>query len=229
MNKSPTEIMTLLSEKFNSNFREWQGIKDNKLDKVIFSIFTLNTIAEILNKKKKSVHHDVCIKIFNEIIADTSSSLYLSACAIDKPAKIVLRRVLELGVASIYLWDMPHIVYSWKNHDEDLSFSDMLKHITNQGYIDYFTENEKIDGKVCVIDTKKAQRIYGELSDVVHGKITSFETDLPNKFTFEREDWERFIELVEVVLGMVINSNIVRHGLKKEVLSSFPKSSEVIF
>lgn len=228
MNKSPTEIINMLSDKFNSNFREWQGIQDKKLDKVIISIFTLNTIAEILNEKKSSVHHDVCIKIFSEIIADTSSSLYLSACAIDKPANIVLRRVLELGVASIYLWDMPHVVYSWKNHDEDLSFSDMLKHITNQGYIDYFTENEKIGGKVCVIDMRKAQKIYGQLSDIVHGKITSFETDLPNKFTFESDDWERFIGLAEVVLGMIINSNIVRHKIKKEVLSSFPKSSEVV-
>ena len=69
MNKSPTEIINMLSDKFNSNFREWQGIQDKKLDKVIISIFTLNTIAEILNKKKTSVHHDVCIKIFSEIIA----------------------------------------------------------------------------------------------------------------------------------------------------------------
>ena len=61
MNKSPTEIINMLSDKFNSNFREWQGIQDKKLDKVIISIFTLNTIAEILNKKKTSVHHDVCI------------------------------------------------------------------------------------------------------------------------------------------------------------------------
>ena len=52
MNKSPTEIINMLSDKFNSNFREWQGIQDKKLDKVIISIFTLNTIAEILNKKK---------------------------------------------------------------------------------------------------------------------------------------------------------------------------------
>ena len=218
----------MLSDKFNSNFREWQGIEDKKLDKVVISIFTLNAIAEILNGKKNSVHHDVCIKIFNEIIADTSSSLYLSACAIDKPANIVLRRVLELGVASIYLWDMPHVVYSWKNHDQDLSFSEMLKHITNQGYIDYFTENEGIAGGVSIIDAKKAQRIYGQLSDVVHGKITSFETDLPNKFTFESEDWERFIKLAEIVLSMIINSNIVRHKIKSEILSLFPKSSEVV-
>lgn len=52
MDKSPTEIINMLSDKFNSNFREWQGIQDKKLDKVIISIFTLNTIAEILNKKK---------------------------------------------------------------------------------------------------------------------------------------------------------------------------------
>lgn len=218
----------MLSDKFNSNFRQWQEIPSKRLDKVMTSIFTLNTVAEVLNGKKNSVHQDVCIKIFNEIIADTSSSLYLSACAIDKPANIVLRRILELGVASIYLWDMPHMVYLWKNHDQDLSFSDMLKHINNKGYMDYFKENEKIQGEINVIDANMAQKIYGKLSDVVHGKITSFETDLPNKFTFEYECWERFIGLAEVVLSMIINSNIVRHNIKTEVLVSFPKSSEVI-
>lgn len=68
MNKSPTEIINMLSDKFNSNFREWQGIQDKKLDKVIISIFTLNTIAEILNKKKTSVHHDVCIKFLVRLL-----------------------------------------------------------------------------------------------------------------------------------------------------------------
>ncbi|WFZ83845.1 hypothetical protein NFK79_17190 [Citrobacter freundii] len=228
MNKSPVEIVSLLNEKFSSNFNEWKRIDEKNVDKIFVSIFTLSAIAEILNDKKTSIHHDICLRIFNEIIADTASSVYLSACAMDKPAHIILRRVLELGIASIYLWDMPHIIYSWQNHDHDLSFTDMIKHLNDNGFKDYVRMQNNITSQLKIIDVKECQKIYGDLSDIVHGKITSFETDLPNKFLFDELDWQKFINLAENVLRLIILANITRHNIRDNVLSSYSRSIEVI-
>ena len=62
----------------------------------------------------------------------------------DKPANIILRRILELGVAAVYLWDMPHEVYSWNNYDQDLSFSAMLTHLNSKGYLAYISKEHAI-------------------------------------------------------------------------------------
>ncbi|WP_274850802.1 hypothetical protein [Serratia marcescens] len=228
MNKSPVEIVSLLKNKFSTNFNEWERIEEKNVDKVFVSIFTLNAIAEILSNKKTSIHHDICLRIFNEIIADTASSVYLSACAMDKPAHIILRRILELGVASVYLWDMPHVVYAWENHDHDLSFTEMVKHINEEGFKDYVRMQNNISSEIKIINMKECQNIYGDLSDIVHGKITSFETDLPNKFSFDESDWGKYIFLAEKVLKLIITANVTRHNIRENVLSSYARAREVI-
>ncbi|MDT0206006.1 hypothetical protein [Serratia marcescens] len=228
MNKSPVEIVSLLKNKFLTNFNEWERIEEKNVDKVFVSIFTLNAIAEILSNKKTSIHHDICLRIFNEIIADTASSVYLSACAMDKPAHIILRRILELGVASVYLWDMPHVVYAWENHDHDLSFTEMVKHINEEGFKDYVRMQNNISSEIKIINMKECQNIYGDLSDIVHGKITSFETDLPNKFSFDESDWGKYIFLAEKVLKLIITANVTRHNIRENVLSSYARAREVI-
>ncbi|WP_455814106.1 hypothetical protein [Pseudomonas graminis] len=228
MNKSPEEIIIKLKEKFDHNFSKWQEVENKELDKLIVSIFTLDSIGVLMSKRKLSVHHDICLKIFDEIIADTSSCIYLSACAIDKPASIVLRRVLELGVASVYLWDMPHAAYGWQEHDQDLSYTDMLKHISSESYVTYIQKQNNITTSPKIIDYKVCQKTYGDLSDIVHGKINSFETELTNRFTHDEEDWKRFINLAECVLSIIINANISRHSLKNDVEKYYARSVEVI-
>ena len=58
--------------------------------------------------------------MFDEVFADVVSSIYLSACGLDKPAQMILRRALEVGAATVYVWDLPHVFSGWKEHDEDL-------------------------------------------------------------------------------------------------------------
>src|SRR5262245_41195996 len=67
------------------------------------------------------VHREMSC-IVTEVFADVVTSIYLAAAGLDRPAECVLRRALELGVSLVYLWDMPHIYYAWRDHDEDLSF-----------------------------------------------------------------------------------------------------------
>ncbi len=218
----------MLSSKFNDNFSQWQDVEDKKIENIVNAIFTLNTVASLLEKKKIQIHHDTCLRIYQEIIADTTSSVYLATCAIDKPAHIILRRVLELGIAAVYLWDMPHISYEWQNHDHDLSFSDMLKHLNSSGFKDYVKQQSNENMIDEIINVKECQKIYGELSDIVHGKITSFESDLPNRFSFDENDWASYTELAERVLKIIIRASVSRHSIQSDVLEIFPKSYGVI-
>ncbi|MFO3907125.1 hypothetical protein [Enterobacter sp. 186315] len=228
MNKSPEEIVCLLKDRFDSNFVEWEKSNNKNLNTLMDSIFTINAIGAALSSRKVLVHHHICLKIFDEIIADISSCIFLSACAIDKPAHIILRRVLELGVASVYLWDMPHAVYGWQEHDQDLSYTEMLKHIASESYITYVQRQNELIDKPCLINYAFCQKVYGNLSDIVHGKINSFETDLPNRFSYDEIDWLGFINLAEKVLEIIINANISRHNLKSEILKAYAKSAEVM-
>jgi len=46
--------------------------------------------------------------VFNEVFGDLICSLYFAGCGLDRPAQMILRRALDLGVATVYLWDLPH-------------------------------------------------------------------------------------------------------------------------
>jgi hypothetical protein len=144
----------------------------------------------------------------------------------DKPASLVLRRVLELGLAAIYLWDMPHMAFSWKHHDQNLSFTEMLNHINSKGYISYVGNENQVEIKGELIPTARAQKIYGLLSDVVHGKITTFETSMPVRFEFVVAEWNQFIELLEEVIGMLVKAFILRFALDADLYQRVPQAKK---
>jgi hypothetical protein len=222
MNKNPIEILNELKEKFNLNYQNWSKMDQNDITKTFMLARAIFEIGQILKEKASSKHHENCCQIFDEVFADIISATYLATCAIDKPASIVLRRILELGVASIYLWDMPHISYSWIHKGHNLSFSDMIDHINSSGYI-LFVENEtgkKINGEI--IAAKKLKHSYGELSDIAHGKITSFESNIPNRFTFCEEDWKNFINHTNEILKTLLDALLNRFNIQSELTKKLP-------
>lgn len=228
MNKEPRLVMEELNKKFNGNFNQWKSLSEQNLEKVFLGLHCIALVGEILNDQKSSKHHEICCKIYDEIFSDGVSALYLASNAMDKPANIVLRRVLELGLAALYLWDMPHMAFSWDKHDQNLSFTDMLNHINSKGYISYInTENStEIDGEL--ISSSNAQRIYGSLSDIVHGKIATFESSLPDRFIFIESEWNQFVELLEEIVVILLKAYISRFNLEKEVLEKLPRAKVVV-
>lgn len=174
-----------------------------------------------MNKLLQSTTKDA-VKSFDEVFSDIVSATYLASCAIDKPANIVLRRVIELGVAIIYLWDMPHISYSWEYNDYDLSFSEMITHLNSNGY-KLFIEDEtgnKFEGEL--INSAKLKKYYGELSDIVHGKINSFESNLPNRFTFCEKDWSTFLEIINEILHELLKAYLKKFSVRQELDKRIP-------
>jgi hypothetical protein len=224
MNKVPKEIMFELHEKFIDNFVEWKKIDNDRLERVFISLQCVAATGEILSKRSSSKHHDICCKIFDEIFSDGISAIYLASISMDKPAKTVLRKMLDLGVAALYLWDMPHIAHSWNNHDQDLSFSEMLNHISSKGYIAYINSvnSDFVDNEL--LPSKRLQKIYGDLSDIVHGKITTFESSMPDRFKFVESEWHSFIDLIEEVVGILFKAFYIRHDISSEISTYVPQA-----
>ncbi len=222
MNKNPDEILNELKNKFDLNYAKWLKLDHQDVYKTFLCARSISEIGQILKERSTSKHQKRCCEIFDEVFSDVVSATYLATCALDKPANIVLRRVIELGVASIYLWDMPHVTYSWEFNDQDLNFNEMIDHINADGYKRYVSNevDEIIEGDL--IDSNPLKKYYGELSDIVHGKITSFESNLPNRFTFSKTDWDSFISKINKILKILVDAYLKRFGIKDELSKRIP-------
>jgi len=224
MNKNPRQILEELNHKFNENFKEWGSLHDHNLERSLAGLHSIAAIGEALETRKISRHHDICCKIFDEIFSDGVSSIYLASNAIDKPACIVLRRVLELGVASIYLWDMPHMAFSWNQHDHNLSFNEMLKHLNSPGYISFVNIENNVHIESELIPSTRANAIYGDLSNIVHGKMATFETSMPERFTFVNSDWDQFVKLIDEVVALLVKALLLRFDIADVVFRKVPNA-----
>lgn len=226
MNKQPDDVMKDLNEKFNGNFNEWRSISEKNIDITFIGLRSVAAVGEILADRVTSMHHDICRKIYDEIFSDGTCAVYLAANAMDKPANIVLRRVLELGVAAIYLWDMPHKAFSWGLPSQDLSFTEMVNHINSKGYLSYVINENKYGSVLEILPSSRVQEIYGKLSDVVHGKITTFESSMPNRFVFDKDKWDNFIVLVNEVVRILVSAYVLRFNISAAILNKVPQASE---
>jgi hypothetical protein len=224
MNKNPKDIIIELDQKFRMNFECWTALSDSKLDKVFVGLRCIGAIGELLEPHKSAKHHDICCKLYDEIFSDGVSAIYLASIAMDKPANIVLRRIIELGVAAVYLWDMPHVAYSWNSNECDLSFSEMLKHVNSEGYRTFISNENSTSIDTEIFDSSSCQKIYGSLSDIVHGKITTFESSLPDRFVFSNDDWHSFIDLLEDVLDILIKAYLMRYLISNDLFSRIPQA-----
>jgi hypothetical protein len=227
MNKTPSEIITELKDKFGENFTKWKGLQDPLLDRIFTGLYCISAVGEILSERRISKHHNICCKIYDEIFADGASSVYLATIAMDKPASIVLRRILELGVAAVYLWDMPHMAFAWNEHDGDLSFSEMISHLNSKGFTTYVSHETSTAPSIMeLVPAAEAQKLYGNLSDIVHGKITTFETTIPDRFSFNEKDWKEFVLMAEQVIFLLLNLYIFRYSIKNEIILKVPKAKK---
>lgn len=199
------KIFRELQKKFNSNLEISLVERVEKFSQVEIKARAFAIVCQALQKKHNiSQSQQEIIKIFDEVFVDVVISVYLAGCSLDKPAQTLLRRVLELGVAIIYLWDMPHLFWAWKCHDKDLSFNTMIEHIDSNGYKSFvLSENSEGSGEK-LFDIEECKKLYRDLSNTVHGKIFTFESILPDRFKHSSSDWNNHLVLVEKVQDLLL-------------------------
>lgn len=193
-------LLLQLHSKMEKNLEKSLQSEDVIFKRVEIKARSFTAVCSVLKDKYNlQSYQKEILTIFDELFADIIISIYLAGCSLDNPAKNLLRRVIELGVGVVYLWDLPHRYWGWKECDIDLSFNDMLGHINSAEYKALVSkENPDYSGET-LIDHKFANIIYGSLSDTIHGKISTFESVLPNRFEFNHKDWTEHLEKVEQI------------------------------
>ncbi|MBI3806691.1 MAG: hypothetical protein HY281_04125 [Nitrospirae bacterium] len=223
--KKPTDAVAVfrqLGTKLNRNCDLALGTEQDQLQKVEVKARAFAETGRILSglNNLTATQHE-CTCIFDEIFGDIICSLYFAASALDKPAQILLRRVLELGVAAVYLWDLPHKYWGWKCHDEDLSFKEMLGHLTSDSYRTYLAKLNPNFTDTQILDAELAKTIYRDLSDITHGKLGTFESVSPDRYNFTTEDWQKHLNLANSVEDILLKLWSNRF---KEVTAQLPIS-----
>jgi hypothetical protein len=195
--ESGTEVWLDLNRKFSSNL-----ILALTQDADLVSIAetrarAVPVVARILREEQTLTGwQGDALCMFDEVFADLVCSIYLAGCGLDKPAQATLRRALEVGVATVYVWDLPHVFYNWKNYDRDLNFNDMLDHFANPGFLSFVKSQNIAFRESALVDATLARSLYRDLSNIVHGKMTSFESLLPDRFLHNERDWRSHLEKV---------------------------------
>lgn len=191
------QILPELNTKFTTNLTNFLAEGEMACKEIDLKARAIAAIGQIaLEEQALDPNRTEIAFIFNEVFSDIILSIYFTACALDKPAQSNLRRALELGVAIVYLWDLPHVFWSWKVHDSDLNFNDMLDHLSKDGYKSFLKSmNSQYTGD-SLFDYNEARRLYRILSNTIHGKIFTHESNLPDRFSYNFEDWQLNLDLI---------------------------------
>jgi hypothetical protein len=199
------DVLAELEKKFQANFARFIEEVQGSHQKIQLKARAIAALGQIASEDGKLQPNQFgIIPMFDEVFADMVISIYLTACALDNPAQAALRRALELGVAIVYLWDLPHILWGWKEHDLDLNFNEMLEHLAKPAYKSFLTSlNAKYTGE-DLFDYNEARRLYRLLSNTVHGKISTHESNLPDKFSFSLKDCHNSLDLIDRVQAILL-------------------------
>jgi hypothetical protein len=200
-----TGVWWELNRKFSSNL-ELALVRERELTIFVETqARAIPVVARILEKSSGITDWQKdALCMFDEIFADITCAIYLSACALDKPAQTVLRRALEIGIATVYLWDLPHAYWGWKESDEDLTFNEMLEHMSNSGFGSLVKHQNPHFSDNQLFDISRSRVIYRRLSNIVHGKMMSFESTLPDRFQHKESDWRGQLETIADVEALLL-------------------------
>lgn len=200
------EIYKKLKDKFSENFNSSIDLYNDILEEVEIKNKSFYCFGEILAKKSSKTHEEIAY-ILNEIFSDLTVSTYLVLSSINNPAKILLRRVLELGIAVIYFWDLPHKYWGWKNinhYATDLQFKNNIDHINSDSYKEYLKNEHGI--KESIIDKENIDIIYRDLSNTIHGKYETFESNIASSFSFNRDELNKNLLLIIKCQNILLKS-----------------------
>jgi hypothetical protein len=214
------EIFRSLQRVFDANLTSSLSSENEQLTRLELKARSIATVGRILAEKSQGTQNEIA-RIYDEVFADCTCSTYLAAAGLDKPAEMILRRVLELGIAAVYLWDMPHVYWGWKRHDRDLNFDDMVGHLSSAPYQTYVAETNGSKNVTELFDAALARTTYRALSNTIHGKIATFETALKDRFKYAEEDWRAFLTRAESIAELVTTLAKARFKEVRENLPNF--------
>ena len=86
----------------------------------------------------------------------------------------------------------------------------MLDHLASPSFKSFVSfANARTAGQ-DVLDGSEARKLYRDLSNAIHGKLSTFETLISDRFTHTEADWEHHLNLVERVERLLLTMWKVR-------------------
>lgn len=205
------EILPKLSAKFAENVAKSLAATPTALTPIEIKARAIALLGELVRADKNLARHQSQLGLaFDEVFADLTLSAYLGACCLDNPARIVLRRALETGIAISFLWDSPCAFYGWTAHDKDLNFRGMVEFISSESYKTMLlNENPNYKGE-SVVDVTRAETLYRAFSNVTHGKWATFEAAAPDRFSHNVTEWTAHLLNIGEVEDLLLKAWRVR-------------------
>lgn len=222
-----TELLVSLHDKFGRNIKILNSETIFLFDKIDLNSRLINEIRAVLliDYCGTDEHKKNCAEILDEVFADFTLAMYLLAVGLIVPARMSARRAFELGVASVYMWDLPHEYWGWKNSNMDLSFSNMVAHLNSVGYLAYLASIHGRPNTDKIFDQTNFQRIYRELSNTIHGKAEGLPPLSPDRFATEKNGISEHLQLTNEVQDTLINFFYGRfHRLEEKISTQFPQT-----
>lgn len=174
-------------------------------------------VSEFLSEKKDPAAHEKLLALYlKEVFADGVCATYLAFSGLDTPARILIRRMLELGYVFLAYYDNPARFWDWNSNDKDISFSELESTLGSEGYITFLSHASPIDVANYRKTITSLRGAYGELSNVVHPKPYNFETTFDDAFAFNALHLENILNMQETV----------HKGLLFLIFSRFPAALE---
>jgi hypothetical protein len=172
------------------------------------------------------VQKKICDELLDEIFSDFSLAMYFCVGGLMVPSQMSTRRAFELGLAAIYLWDLPHAFWGWRNRDDDLSFSGMITHLNSTGYTEYLRQLQDTPTLGPICKQAEFQKIYRELSNTVHGKTHNLPPLSPARFSSATS--QSFVvqqlQLIETAQASILGLIFARFSnLSKKVHETMPQ------
>jgi hypothetical protein len=201
---STDELLSALNKKFDENFRASFAVRHEAAQAEKLARLVSGTAATLQLRSGTNAHQKLLAKYIDEIFGDSICALYLGCSALDVPARMLLRRSLELGLVVVAYWDAPAEFFQWRDHDGDIRFSALYADLTRPGYLTYLAN---LRGGVAV-DEKIVfgglNELYGELSNVVHPKPYNFSTIGNRAYAFDVDTFRKTVKLAEKVYGSIL-------------------------
>ncbi|MBM2886822.1 hypothetical protein JFK97_20785 [Chromobacterium phragmitis] len=170
----------------------------------------------------------ICTELLEEVFTDFSLAMYLCTIGLIVPARMSVRRGFELALATVYMWDLPHEYWGWRNRDQDLSFSAMVTHLNSVGYLEYLAQLHKVRSVAPICDQAKFQGIYRELSNTVHGKISELPALSPARFVVDKNGVEKHLKATAEAQLIIIQLFFGRfQELQPKIEAAFPQIKRV--
>lgn len=128
------ELLSALHQKFSDNFSASKSqidlAKNAERKARVFSAASdrLKTAAGDLAHQRERARR------LDEVFGDSICAIYLSCCGLNAPARMLLCRVLELGLVVSACWDSPVEFWTWREHDGDIRFATLCSLLRSDGY-----------------------------------------------------------------------------------------------